>query len=94
MSVLTNIAGIPLFSTIQEATSWAAANNCSGYHVHNFNRQTGFMGCANHLQASSTPLNSNTPPPPRANPAVNRPQANPVVNRSSGTRTSGGGGGY
>jgi len=82
MSVLTTIAGVPLFSTVQEATSWAVINNCSGYHVHNFQGQTGFMGCANHLQASGMPLNSNAP---------SSPQTNSTVNTGSGFSTSGSG---
>ena len=44
MAVLTTIAGVPLFTTTQEALSWAAASNCSGYHVHNYQGQTGYIG--------------------------------------------------
>ena len=44
MSVLTTIAGIPLFTTIQEALAWAAANGLSGYHTHNFQNITGGGG--------------------------------------------------
>ena len=49
MSVLTTIAGIPLFTTIQEALAWAAANGLSGYHTHNFQNQTGYMGGTSHM---------------------------------------------
>ena len=61
MSLITNIAGIPLYSTIQEALTWAAANGLSGYHTHNRQGQQGYMGGANHLQATNMPLNSNAP---------------------------------
>jgi len=61
MPVLTMIAGVPLYTTVQEALNWAAANNCSGYHTHNHQGQQGYMGCANHQSASGMPLNSNAP---------------------------------
>jgi len=83
MAVLTSIAGVPLFTTTQEALSWAAGNGCSGYHTHNYQGQSGFMGCANHLQASGMPLNSNTPPPTTFS-----------GGGSGGTSGGGGGGGY
>ena len=51
MSVLTSIAGIPLYSTMQEATAWARANGISGFHVHNWQGQTGYMGGASHSVA-------------------------------------------
>tara|TARA_R110002012_G_scaffold149360_2_gene308351 strand:- start:104 stop:310 length:207 start_codon:yes stop_codon:yes gene_type:complete len=59
MSVLTTIAGIPLFTTIQEALAWAAANGLSGYHTHNFQNITGYMGGTSHIQATGMPTNSN-----------------------------------
>jgi len=62
MSLITNIAGVPLFSTVQEALTWATANGLSGYHIHNWQGQTGYMGGENHLQATGMPINSNTPP--------------------------------
>ena len=78
MAVLTTIAGVPLFTTTQEALNWAAGNNCSGYHTHSHQGQTGYMGCNNHLQASGMPLNSNAP----------------TNSSSSSSGSSGGGGGY
>jgi len=62
MSVITSIAGVPLFTTVGEALAWAAANGLSGYHTHNFQGQAGYMGGANHLQATGLPMNSNAPP--------------------------------
>tara|TARA_R110002073_G_scaffold138918_1_gene288742 strand:+ start:286 stop:549 length:264 start_codon:yes stop_codon:yes gene_type:complete len=86
MSLLTVIAGIPLFTTIQEALDWAASNGLSGYHVHNWQGQQGYMGGANHLQATGLPLNSNAPvtTPPQPTP--------PPITPSSGGSSSGGGG--
>jgi len=61
MSLIGYIAGVPLFTTIQEALAWAAANGLSGYHQHNLNGQQGYMGGVNHQQATGMPKNSNTP---------------------------------
>ena len=90
MAVLTTIAGVPLFTTTQEALTWAAGNNCSGYHTHNHQGQQGFMGCANHLQASGMPLNSNAPPPPTPPSQSNAP---PTIYSGGGGGSTGGGGG-
>ena len=51
MAVLTTIDGIPLYSTIQEALDYAAANGLSGYHTHTYQGQIGYMGGATHDQA-------------------------------------------
>jgi len=94
MAVLTTIAGVPLFTTTQEALTWAAGNNCSGYHTHNYQGQQGFMGCTNHLQASGMPLNSNAPPPQtQANTQVNIPTTGSSVYSGGGGGSTGGGGG-
>ena len=63
MSVLTNINGIPLFSTLQEALNWGSSYGLVGYHTHTYNGQTGYMGGANHTTAVNTPTLS-TPTPP------------------------------
>ena len=57
MAIVGTIDGIPLFTTAQEALSWAASNNLSGYHTHNYNGQTSYMGGTTHAQATkpSTP---------------------------------------
>ena len=52
MAVLTTIAGIPLFSTTQEAIAWARANGLSGYHTHGWQGQTGYMGGSSHSAAT------------------------------------------
>ena len=51
MAVLTTIDGIPLYSTVAEALSYAAANGLAGYHTHNYLGQIGYMGGATHDQA-------------------------------------------
>jgi len=61
MAVLTTIAGVPLFSTIQEALAWANQRGLSGYHIHNWQGQQGYMGGTNHQQATGFPLNTNAP---------------------------------
>ena len=93
MSLITNIAGIPLFTTVGEALAWANANGLSGYHTHNYQGQVGYMGGANHLQATGLPVNTNAPPPP---PTTTPPP--PTTNYSTGGSGGGsggsGGGGY
>ena len=61
MAILTTIAGVPLFSTVQEALAWAASRGLNGYHTHSHQGTVGYMGGANHLQATGLPLNSNAP---------------------------------
>ena len=77
MSLMGNIAGVPLFTTVQEALNWAMENGLSGYHTHSLQGQMGFMGGANHQQATGMPLNTNAP-------TTN-------TNRSSGSSNSGSG---
>jgi len=87
MSLIGNIAGVPLFTTVEEALAWAAANGLAGYHTHTIQGVAGFMGGANHRQATGMPENTNAPTVTQAPPA--RTSAPPA--RSSG---GGGGGGY
>ena len=61
MSVLTTIAGVPLYSTIQEATAWARANGLSGFHTHGWQGQTGYMGGSSHSAATQTITPTTTP---------------------------------
>ena len=81
MSVIGHIAGVPLFTTVQEALAWASANGLSGYHVHNLNGQQGYMGGINHQQASGMSLNTNAPTSTSSTP-------------TGGSSGSSGGGGY
>lgn len=66
MALLTIINGSPLFTTVEEALNWAIENDCSGYHTHEYEGQTGYMGCLDHSQASDSRLKShlilNIPP--------------------------------
>jgi len=91
MSVIGNIAGVPLFTTVQEALAWASASGLSGYHIHNLNGQQGYMGGANHQQATGMPLNTNAPPPTSPPPTSPPPTSTPPPVQS--TQSSGGGGG-
>ena len=52
--MLTNIDGIPLFSTPQEALDWGSQNSVQGYHSHPYNGQVGYMGGATHATAVSS----------------------------------------
>ena len=78
MSVLTTIGGIPLYSTVSEALSWASANGKQGFHTHIYQGQTGYMGGATHGQAASSSQGLN---------GSNQ-------NTSSNTNNNVGGGGY
>tara|TARA_R110000823_G_C15916403_1_gene498268 strand:+ start:1679 stop:1966 length:288 start_codon:yes stop_codon:yes gene_type:complete len=60
MSILTTISGIPLYSTRQEALAWGAENRLSGYHIHKFQGQTGYMGGTSHSNATGISSGSNT----------------------------------
>ena len=53
MSLLTTINGIPLYSTIEEAMRWAVTNDLRSYHTHEFQGQIGYMGGADHAQATN-----------------------------------------
>ena len=66
MSLLTTIDGIPLFSTITEAQNWASSYGMSGYHTHNYQGQTGYMGGVSHTQIvrAIISVNNNTTPAP------------------------------
>jgi len=61
MAILTTIAGIPLFSTVEEALNWASENGLTGFHTHSHQGVQGYMGGANHLEATGMPLNTNAP---------------------------------
>tara|TARA_R100000654_G_scaffold16524_3_gene34627 strand:- start:2454 stop:2723 length:270 start_codon:yes stop_codon:yes gene_type:complete len=87
MAVLTTINGIPLYTTVAEALSYAAANGLSGFHTHNYQGQLGYMGGATHSQAA-TPSSGFNP-----NNQTNTPPATSSAGFSSGGSSGGGGGG-
>ena len=62
MAVLTTIAGIPLYTTAQEALAWASANRLSGYHTHGWQGQTGYMGGLSHSAATQAITTSTSIP--------------------------------
>ena len=80
MAVLTIIAGVPLYSTVQEAVAWARANGISGSHTHGWQGQTGYMGGTSHSAATQA-----IAPTPTIT-------TSPTTTTSSGG--GGGGGGY
>ena len=100
MSVIGNISGVPLFTTIQEALAWAQARGLSGYHRHTLAGVQGYMGGVNHQQASN--------PQTTVMPPVVAVIAQPVINTTlqvaqlsvnefpvaQGGGGGGGGGGY
>ena len=92
MALLTTIAGVPLYTTIQEAAAWARANGISGYHTHGWQGQTGYMGGSNHSIAvqSLTPMST---PIPTSVPASTTTTTTPPIIPPSGSG-GGGGGGY
>ena len=56
MSLITTVDGIPLYTTIQEAVSWAMSNNLRGYHEHIYKEQKGYMGAESHEIAVEGPV--------------------------------------
>jgi len=85
MSVIGNIAGVPLFTTVQEALAWARSKGLSGYHTHNLQGQMGYMGGVNHQQATGMPLNTNAP--------TQTPTSRSTGSSGSSGSSGGGGGG-
>ena len=85
MSILTNIDGVPLFSTLAEALAFATANGLSGYHTHVYNGQLGYMGGATHVEA--TMVEDTTAEFLEENPVT-------VVNTSSSNSTTSGSSSY
>jgi len=79
MSLLTTIGGVPLYSTIEEAMKWAIVRGLGGYHTHEFESQTGYMGGKDHAQAT--------------NPSASTSNTT-STSTSSSSSGGGGGGGY
>tara|TARA_R100001460_G_scaffold18102_3_gene38463 strand:- start:55 stop:417 length:363 start_codon:yes stop_codon:yes gene_type:complete len=59
MPVLTTIGGIPVYTTRQQAIAWGRANGLSGYHIHYYQGQRGYMGGTNHSTATGSPVTTN-----------------------------------
>jgi hypothetical protein len=86
MAILTNIDGVPLFSTVEEALQYAAQNGLTGYHTHIYQGQTGYMGGASHGAAATSSAGFQQQQDELSMAAE--------LNASSSTNTSSGGGGY
>jgi len=103
MAVLTTMAGIPLYSSIQEALTWGATKGLKGYHIHVYKGQNGYMGGVTHYSSINNIKKPLQPLAKKSTPPQQRVTTTPVVNtRPSQTQTprptgggrSGGGGGY
>ena len=62
MAQLTTIDCIHLFSTESEALAWGSAHGLSGFHTHDYQGMTGYMGGSDHNNAvtGSTPVPNTT----------------------------------
>jgi len=89
MAVLTIIAGVPLYSTVQEAVAWARANGISGSHTHGWQGQTGYMGGTSHNITTQGPTTTTFTQQTSTMQTTPTPQTT-----STTTTTSSGGGGY
>tara|TARA_R100001163_G_C4990118_1_gene143004 strand:+ start:600 stop:812 length:213 start_codon:yes stop_codon:yes gene_type:complete len=64
--ILTTIDGVPLYSTLEEALQWAINRGLTGYHTHQYQGETGYMGGFDHSNArnasrTTTPSRSSRP---------------------------------
>ena len=60
MAILTYINKIPLYSTVNEALTWAQTNSLEGYHVHKYKDVAGYMGGYHHKNASGLSTSTTT----------------------------------
>ena len=93
MAVLTTISGIPLYTTIQEALDWAASVGLTGYHTHQYQGITGYMGGSDHINAITGNINATIPTQQTQQTAPPPPPT--TMGSGGGSGGSGGsGGGY
>ena len=94
MAIIGNIDGVPVFDKKEEARAWGKRNGLTGYHTHDMNGTTGYMGGTSHAKAVQKVrviINPTTPTPtPTPTPATTPTPTPPPTT----TRTSDGGGGY
>ena len=92
MAILTIMNELPLYSTIKEALRWAKQRGISGYHVHYWEGQKGYMPGANHSLVTKKQGNITHQVPKRRR-VTGRTATS---QRTTNTRASksGGGGGY
>jgi len=87
MSLITNIDGVPLFTTQAEALLWGSQYNLSGSHQHTVLGQTGFMGGTSHAQIVQAMSGG-------AVRGLTGSQVRVSATQSSSSSGGGGGGGY
>ena len=95
---MTTIDGIPLYTTEQEAVSWALNNGLTGHHQHVYKEQIGYMGGESHEIAMQGPVTIPTPIPVPTPITITPPEeglniATTVTTTTTTTTTGGGGGG-
>ena len=102
MAFLTNISGMPLFSTVSEALEWGASNSIlKGYHTHRWKNRIGYMAGHTHGQAVSPTAQMLLQPPAQAL-LQSTASITPTITTTTTTTTTtpptapptGGGGGY
>jgi len=90
MSFVTNIDGVPVYTTIAEAELWGSQYNLTGYHTHVINEQVTYMGGIDHATIMAAmnqgPVNTITLQ------QVQNVQPNVMINTSTTSSGSGGGG--
>jgi len=58
--ILATIYGMPLYSTVEEALQYASNRGLVGYHTHEYQGQTGYMGGFDHSNARGASRSSST----------------------------------
>ena len=91
MAFLTNISGIPLYSTVSEALKYASENNLKGYHTHRYKNRIGYMGGYTHATSISNQTVTSQPSQQVTQTTKPAVQQAPQVSYSSGGSMSGGG---
>ena len=60
MAIIGNIDGVPVFDKKEEALTWGRQRGLTGYHTHDMNGVTGYMGGSDHAEATSSTTNTST----------------------------------
>ena len=95
MSLIGNIDNIPLFTTIREAELWGQQYGLTGYHTHQYQGMTGYMGGSNHNNAITGNINATIPTTQQPQQPTPLPQTTMGSSvGGSGGSSGGGGGGY
>ena len=91
MSLITQIDGVPLYTTSAEAVLWARQYGLIGYHTHVVLGQVGYMGGTNHADIVAAMRGGVVNP---INPAQLRSVTNQSLPNQNTNNSGGGGGGY